>query len=55
MGHDLKEGYGRYNYENGEYYKGNWEKDLRHGKGKLCNKNGVIIYKGYWVNGLKGG
>ena len=47
---DLKEGYGRYNYLNGEYYIGQWSQDKRHGKGILYNKNGTIKNEGLFFN-----
>ena len=44
------EGYGRYNYENGEYYIGQWHNGLRHGKGKKYYKNGKIKFDGNFIN-----
>ena len=35
---DKFEGYGRYNYEDGEYYIGQWHNHLKHGKGKIYYK-----------------
>ena len=43
------EGYGKYIYENGNYYIGQWLNDLRHGKGTLYYKNNTIKYEGDFV------
>ena len=43
---DKKEGYGKYNYGNGEYYIGQWSNDLQNDKGIIYNKNGSIKYDG---------
>ena len=44
------EGYGRFNYLNGEYYIGQWSQDQKHGKGILYNANGTIKYDGLFFN-----
>ena len=41
--------------KNGNYYIGEYENGLVHGKGTLYNENGRIIYKGDWVYGKKDG
>jgi len=41
-----RNGYGEYHYPDGNIYKGNWKDDLREGKGKLYDKNGVLIQDG---------
>ena len=51
----IKDGFGKYIYENGDYYKGEWKNYLRNGKGKLFNKNGKIEYIGDWVNDKREG
>ena len=38
----IKDGFGKYIYENGDYYEGEWKNYLRNGAGKLFNKNGKI-------------
>ena len=43
------EGYGKYIYENGEYYIGQWLNDLKHGKGTIYYKNNTIKYEGDYV------
>lgn len=48
-------GYGECRYYNGEeandsIYKGEWDKDAPHGKGKYKNKQGDV-YDGDWING----
>ena len=47
---DKFEGYGRYNYLNGEYYIGQWSQGQKHGKGILYNANGTIKYDGLFFN-----
>ena len=51
----MKDGFGKYIYENGDYYEGKWKNYLRNGVGKLFNKNGEIIYVGEWVNDKREG
>ena len=43
---NLKEGYGKYIYEDGNYYIGEWKNDLKHGKGIIYYKNNEIKYEG---------
>ena len=45
-----RDGKGKFTYENGDYFIGNWHKGLRNGKGKLYNKNGSLIFEGNFVN-----
>ena len=47
---EKREGYGKYIWENGEYYIGQWLNDKKHGKGILYNKNRNIKYDGDFVN-----
>ena len=51
----IKDGFGKYIYENGKYYVGEWKNYLRNGKGILCYKNGEIEYSGDWVNDKREG
>ena len=51
----IKDGYGKYIYENKDYYVGEWKDYLRNGIGTLYNKYGKIIYDGEWKNNLKNG
>ena len=44
------EGNGKYIWEKGEYYIGQWKNELRHGKGIEYYKNGSIKYEGDFVN-----
>ena len=44
------EGFGKYIWENGEYYIGQWLDGLRHGKGIIYYKNDSIKYEGDFVN-----
>ena len=48
---DKFEGYGKYIYENGNYYIGKWLNNKMHGKGIVYYKNGNIKYEGDFVNG----
>ena len=51
----IKDGFGKYIYENGDYYEGEWKNYLRNGKGRLYYKNGKIKYSGDWVNDKREG
>ena len=42
--------YGKYIFENGEYYEGKFKNDLRNGQGILYYKNGNIKYEGEFIN-----
>ena len=44
------EGKGKYIYENGEYYIGEFKSGERHGKGILYYSDGKIKQKGNWIN-----
>ena len=44
------EGYGKFIYENGDYYIGEFKNGLRNGKGILYCKNGKIKHEGDWIN-----
>lgn len=46
---------GKFIYDSGDYYIGQWFNKLRQGEGSLFSKNGDIIYKGSWLNDLKNG
>jgi len=52
---DRNEVYGKYIYENGEFYIGQWKNGLRNGKGTLHNKIGTIQYEGYRLNDKREG
>ena len=47
---DKFEGNGKYIYEDGDYYIGEWKNDLKHGKGKYYYKNGNIKFESYFIN-----
>ena len=49
------EGHGKYIYEDGEYYIGQYLNGLKHGKGIVYYKNGTIKYEGDFVNGKSEG
>ena len=44
------EGNGKYIWENGEYYIGQWKNGLFHGKGIEYYSNGNIKNEGNWIN-----
>ena len=48
---ELKEGNGKYIFENGEYYIGEWLNYLGHGKGTLYYKDNKIKYEGDFIKG----
>ena len=52
---DNFEGNGKYIWEDGSHYIGQWKDDLRNGKGTLYYQNGKINYDGDWVNGRPNG
>jgi len=45
------EGYGKYIWENGDYYIGQWKNGLFNGKGTYYNSNKKIKYEGDFING----
>ena len=45
-----REGNGKYIFENGEYYIGQFKNGLFHGKGIYYYSNGKIKKKGNWIN-----
>ena len=48
---DKREGNGKYIWENGNYYIGQWKNSLRNGKGTMYYSNGKIKHEGDWING----
>ena len=47
---DKYEGKGKYIFENGEYYIGQWSNGQRQGKGAMYLSNGYMKYEGNFVN-----
>ena len=47
---DKEEGNGKYIWEDGEYYIGQYKNNLKHGKGTKYYSNGNIKQKGNWIN-----
>ena len=41
---------GKFYYQDGAYFDGEWKDDKMHGWGRLYYENGQIAYEGYWVN-----
>jgi hypothetical protein len=50
-----KNGYGYRLYKNNKVYIGDFKDDLKHGQGKLLNRNGEILYEGEYSNDLMNG
>ena len=50
-----KEGDGKFIFEDGNYYIGQFKDDLFNGKGIIYYKNGNIMYEGYLKNNKKEG
>lgn len=46
----MRNGKGKFYYEEGSYYDGEWENNKMHGHGKLYYANGRLAYDGQWVN-----
>ncbi|HWP98095.1 MAG TPA: zinc-ribbon domain-containing protein [Syntrophomonadaceae bacterium] len=44
----LKEGYGRYEWESGNYYEGNWKNDKRNGQGSFYHADTGVTDFGTW-------
>ena len=51
----ISSGYGKLEFENKEYYIGEWKNLQMHGKGTLYYKNGRIQYQGEFQYGEKEG
>ena len=49
------EGNGKYIWENGQYYIGQWKNGKKHGKGIIYYKDGTIMYEGDFINDKKEG
>ena len=45
------EGIGKFIWEDGNYYIGEWKNNMKHGKGAIYYKNGTIKYEGDFING----
>ena len=41
---------GKFYYQDGGHYDGEWKNDKMHGWGRLYYENGQVAYEGYWVN-----
>lgn len=51
----MKHGFGTYTYANGDIYRGNWHKNLRHGVGTYFYKHVAATFKGTWKQGVRVG
>ena len=49
------EGLGRFDFQNGSIYEGDWRENKRHGKGRLIEADGRTLYNGQWDNDTKHG
>jgi antitoxin component YwqK of YwqJK toxin-antitoxin module len=46
MKNGMRNGYGKFYYNQGSVYDGNWKDNLMHGKGSLFYSNGKLVYEG---------
>ncbi len=44
----LRNGRGKFFYQDGGFYDGNWKDDKMHGFGRLFSNFGVLVYDGNW-------
>jgi len=49
------EGKGRFDYQDGSYYEGEFKEDRKQGKGIFVEADGATVYNGGWFNDLKHG
>ena len=49
--HDMKIGYGRMMFSNGEYFEGEYKNDTIHGKGSFHQVDGKVV-RGVWEKGI---
>jgi len=49
--HYERRGIGTMYYKDGSIYEGEWNNDVRHGKGVLTNKDRYKLFEGKWCNG----
>jgi 1-phosphatidylinositol-4-phosphate 5-kinase len=47
----LMDGSGKYIWDNGNYYHGNYSKGKRNGKGTMFFYKANLIYHGFWIDG----
>ncbi|XP_060548844.1 radial spoke head 10 homolog B2-like [Pantherophis guttatus] len=52
---NVKSGWGVRRYKSGNIYEGQWERDLRHGEGRMRWLTSNQEYTGMWVNGIQHG
>ncbi|XP_032086892.1 radial spoke head 10 homolog B-like [Thamnophis elegans] len=52
---NIKSGWGVRRYKSGNIYEGQWERDLRHGEGRMRWLTSNQEYTGMWVNGIQHG
>ena len=48
---NIRQGFGKFTTENGEYFIGEWINGEMNGKGTLYSKNGNIIFEGNFIEG----
>lgn len=46
----MRHGTGKFYYQDGGHYDGEWSKNRMSGYGKLYYQSGNIAYQGYWSN-----
>lgn len=51
----MRQGFGRFEYQNGGYYEGQWNRNKMEGFAKLFYQNGEVAYEGYWCDDMFNG
>jgi antitoxin component YwqK of YwqJK toxin-antitoxin module len=46
----MRNGRGKFYYQDGGYYDGQWKNDQMNGYGKLYYDGGALAYEGNWIN-----
>lgn len=50
---DVRQGWGKYCYTNGDVYEGNWYQQKRQGNGIYIYKEARLKYEGTWRDGFR--
>jgi len=46
----MRNGFGKYRYENGDFYEGEFKNGLKEGRGRYLYSSGSV-YEGYFIGG----
>lgn len=52
---DMRSGSGKYYYNNGDFYDGQWDNHVRHGVGTYIYASSGLQYSGAWKDGKRDG